>query len=127
MSLKLKFPSSVKKFHSWLQINFPFIQLLVPHLELPFKEVVSQFISPSVSKQLRPQMLDLRFLKVCLQNKLLIISNSYFRILQPKSGSLCSIFPTSLCSAALSLTASTQHQNVRINVHIQKQSHSASG
>jgi len=45
--------------HSWLRINFPFIQLFVPHLELSFKEVICQFISPLVSKQLRPQMLDL--------------------------------------------------------------------
>ena len=50
------------------------------------------------SPQLRQQTLSSWFLKLCLQYKLLITSTSYFRIFQPKSGCLCSVFPSSLCN-----------------------------
>jgi len=71
------------------QVNFPFIQILVPQLELSFKEFICLFISPCIAKQLRALIIRSWFLKVCLQDKLLITSYLYFRILQPKTGSPC--------------------------------------
>jgi len=71
------------------QVNFPFIQILVPQLELFFKEVICLFMSLCIAKELRALMIRSSFLKACLQDKLLITSNLYFRILQLKTGSPC--------------------------------------
>jgi hypothetical protein len=37
MTLKLTFPTLVKKIQGCLQVNFPFIQILVPQLEISFQ------------------------------------------------------------------------------------------
>jgi len=58
MSLKLTFPSSIKKFSVGYQLTFFLSNFLFLNLNFLMKEVICNFFTPSVAKQLRTEMLS---------------------------------------------------------------------
>jgi len=113
--------------HIWLQINFPFIQLLVPKLQLSFeRSYLPIYISKCSKAATQHRCLVLDFFVMSARkatyNKHFIISEYWNQRAVLSLKYFLPIYVMLKFAQELSLTVNTLHQNAIMNVHIRKQS-----